>query len=344
MTMHGGLPLVTRFLKNLGFLAALLLAALQVTLSPQSASAWEPNRPIQFIVPAGTGGGADQMARVIQGIVSKHGLAKQPIVVVNKGGGAGAEGFLEIQGARANPHMIVISLSNLFTTPLATGVPFNWKNLTPVKMLALDEFVLWVHAESGINTVAEFIEKSKAGRLKMGGTGSRQEDQIVTVAIEKATGAQMTYIPFRGGGEVATQLVGRHVDATVNNPIEAVGHWRSGALKPLCVFDKERLKPVEKITATQSWADIPTCKEQGLDVEYLMLRGILMPPGVSPQQVQFYVDLLKRVAETPEWRDLVVQGAFNTTTMAGKDYADWLEREEERHRALMKDAGFLHTQ
>jgi len=329
---------MTRLFRSFGFLVALLLA-----LSPQLASAWEPNRPIQFIVPAGTGGGADQMARVIQGIVSKHGLTKQPMVVVNKAGGAGAEGFLDIQGARANPHMIVISLSNLFTTPLATGVPFNWKNLTPVKMLALDEFVLWVHAESGINSVAEFVEKSKAGRLKMGGTGSRQEDQIVTVAIEKATGAQFTYIPFRGGGEVATQLVGKHVDATVNNPIEAVGHWRSGALKPLCVFDKERLKPSEKITATQSWADIPTCKEQGLDVEYLMLRGILMPPGVSPEQVQFYVDLLKRVTETPEWRDLVAQGAFNTTTMVGKDYADWLSREEERHKALMKDAGFLHT-
>lgn len=319
-------------------------AAACLGLASVPAAAWEPSRPIQFIVPAGTGGGADQMARVIQGIVSKHSLTKQPIVVVNKGGGAGAEGFLEVQGARGNPHTIVISLSNLFTTPLATGVPFNWKNLTPVKMLALDEFVLWVNADSGIASVADFVKMAKDGRIKIGGTGSRQEDQIITVAIEKATGAKFTYVPFRGGGEVATQLVGKHVDATVNNPIEAVAHWRSGALRPLCVFDKERLKPTEKITATQSWADIPTCKDEGLPVEYLMLRGILMPPGVTPQQVQFYVDLLKRAAETPEWKELIVQGAFKATTMTGKDYTDWLAREEDNHRSLMQAAGFLNTQ
>jgi putative tricarboxylic transport membrane protein len=320
------------------------VVALFAALASPAAMAWEPNRPIQFVVPAGTGGGADQMARVIQGIVSKHSLSKQPMVVVNKAGGAGAEGFLDVQNAKGNPHTLVISLSNLFTTPLATGVPFNWKNLTPVKMLALDEFVLWVNAESGITSVAEFVQKAKAGRLKMGGTGSRQEDQIITVAIEKATGTQFTYVPFRGGGEVATQLVGKHVDATVNNPIEAVAHWRSGALRPLCVFDKARLKASDKITATQSWADIPTCKDEGLAVEYLMLRGILMPPGVTPAQVQFYETLFKRVTETPEWKELMVQGAFNTTTMTGKDYAAWLAREEDNHKALMQAAGFLNSQ
>jgi putative tricarboxylic transport membrane protein len=245
---------------------------------------------------------------------------------------------------RANPHTVIISLSNLFTTPLATGVPFSWKNLTPVKMLALDEFILWVHAESGINSVADFIARSKAGRLKIGGTGSRQEDQIITVAIEKAIGVQYTYVPFRGGGEVATQLVGRHVDATVNNPIEAVSHWRSGALKPLCVFDSQRLKATEKITPTQGWSDVPVCKDEGLPVEYLMLRGIFMAPGVTPAQQKFYVDLLGRVIDTPEWRELMVQGAFNTTTLTGQAYADWLSREEERHKTLMKDAGFLHGQ
>ena len=120
-------------------------------------------RPVQFIVPAGTGGGADQMARVIQGIVSKHALMRQPVVVVNKAGGAGAEGFLEAKGARGNPHMLVISLSNIFTTPLATGVPFSWRDLTPVAMMALDEFVLWVNAASPYATVAEFIAAAKRG-------------------------------------------------------------------------------------------------------------------------------------------------------------------------------------
>ena len=128
-----------------GPLAAALFAG--ALLAP-AAHAWEPSKPIEFVVPAGTGGGADQMARFIQGVAAKNKLTSQPIVVVNKSGGAGAEGFLDVKGDKGNAHKIVITLSNLFTTPLATGVPFNWRDLTPVSMLALDEFVLWVNAES----------------------------------------------------------------------------------------------------------------------------------------------------------------------------------------------------
>ena len=111
---------------------------------PASAQSWEPTKPVQFIIPAGTGGGADQMARFIQGVVAKNNLMKQPIITVNKGGGAGAEGFLEVQKPKGDPHNIIITLSNLFTTPYGTGVPFSWKDMTPVAMLALDQFVLWV--------------------------------------------------------------------------------------------------------------------------------------------------------------------------------------------------------
>jgi tripartite-type tricarboxylate transporter receptor subunit TctC len=205
-------------------------------------AAWEPTKPVEFIVPAGTGGGADQMARFIQGVVAKNNLMKQPLVVVNKSGGAGAEGFLEVKGAKGDANKIIITLSNLFTTPLATGVPFNWKDLTPVAMLAQDEFVLWVNAESPYKTAGDYIAAIKggdAGKFKMAGTGSKQEDQIITVALEKVVGKKMTYIPFKGGGDVAVQLVGKHVDSTVNNPIEAVAHWRAGALRPLCVFDSQ---------------------------------------------------------------------------------------------------------
>ena len=96
----------------------------------------------------------------------------------------------------------------------------------------------------------------------MGGTGSKQEDQIITVALEKATGAKITYIPYKGGGEVAVQLVGKHVDSTVNNPIEAVAQWRAGKLRPLCVFDSKTLDYKDKIAGDLAWGDIPTCKSQ----------------------------------------------------------------------------------
>jgi tripartite-type tricarboxylate transporter receptor subunit TctC len=322
-------------------------AAAALALGGRGAAAqrsWAPTRPVQFIVPAGTGGGADQMARVIQGIVSKHELMRQPIVVVNKAGGAGAEGFLEAKSSRGNPHVLIVTLSNLFTTPLATGVPFNWRDLTPIAMMALDEFVLWVNAESPWQDVAQFVEAAKAGRLRIGGTGSKQEDQIIAAALTRATGAQFTYVPYRGGGEVAVQLVGRHVDATVNNPIEAVTHWRSGKLRPLCVFDGQRLQNTQRMTETMAWSDVPTCREAGLDVEYLMLRGVFGAPGINDAQVAFYLDLMTKVRETPEWRELMSQGAFNTTMMSGNDFRGWLEREETRHRELMQEAGFLAGQ
>jgi putative tricarboxylic transport membrane protein len=307
-------------------------------------AAWEPTRPVGFIIPAGTGGGADQMARAIQGIVTKHNLMKQPMVVINKAGGAGGEGFLDVKSSAGNPHKIIITLSNLFTTPLATGIPFSWKDLTPVAMLALDEFVLWVNADKPYKNVKDYVDalkKAPAGSMKMGGTGSKQEDQIITVALEKATGTKMTYIPFKGGGEVAVQLVGNHVDSTVNNPIEAVAQWRGGKLRPLCVFDGKPLEYTEKVTADMSWSDIPTCKSQGIDMEYLMLRGIFMSPKATKEQVDFYVELFKKVRETPEWKSLMNSGAFNTTFMTGDEYAKWVAKEEDRHKALMKDAGFL---
>jgi tripartite-type tricarboxylate transporter receptor subunit TctC len=324
--------------------AAMATATLLAAHAPAFAQAWQPTRPINFIVPAGTGGGADQMARFLQGVVSKNNLAPQPIVVVNKGGGAGAEGFLEMKGSKGDPHKIVITLSNLFTTPLGTGVPFNWKDLTPVSMLALDQFILWVNAETPYQTAKEYIDAVKAGddrKFKMGGTGSKQEDQIITVLIQKVAGKKITYIPFKGGGDVAVQLVGNHVDSTVNNPIEAESHWRAGKLRALCVMDKQPMPYKTKLTATQSWADIPTCTSAGIPVEYLMLRGIFMAPGVTPDQVAFYLDLFKKVRALPEWKEFMDKGAFNQTALTGQEFFDWLGKNEQMHRVLMKEAGFL---
>ncbi len=320
-----------------------LAAFAAIAAAVPARAAWEPTKPVEFVIPAGTGGGADIMARTIQGIVTKHNLMKQPMVVVNKAGGAGGEGFLDVKNAKGDPHKIIITLSNLFTTPLATGIPFNWKDLTPVAMLALDEFVLWVNAEKPYKNPKEFVDAAKAanGTFKMAGTGAKQEDQIITEALQKATGAKFIYIPEKGGGAVAVQLVGNHVDSTVNNPNEAISHWKGGKLRPLCVFDGKKLDYKDKITDTQSWNDIPTCKSAGLDIEYVMLRGIFMTPGASQDQVNYYIDLFKKVRETPEWKKLMADGAFNQSFMTGKQYTDWVAKEEKRHVDLMNAAGWV---
>ena len=336
----------TKFSKmgqHLSAVAAVAISAAALLSTPAQA-AWEPTKPVEFVVPAGTGGGADQMARFIQGVVIKHKLMTQPMIIVNKAGGAGAEGFLDIKGAKGDPHKIVITLSNLFTTPMATGVPFSWKDMTPVSMLALDQFVLWVNADAPYKTAKEYIAAVKAAgpsKMKMGGTGSKQEDQIITVAIEKATGTKFIYVPFQGGGAVAVQLVGKHIDSTVNNPIEAVAQWRAGTLRALCVFDDKRMSYKAKVTDTMSWSDIPTCMESGIPMDYQMLRGIFMPAGVTADQRAYYVELMRKIRATPDWIDFMEKGAFNQTSMSGAEYEKWVAAAEATHLGLMKEAGFL---
>src|SRR5690606_29313839 len=158
--------------------------------------------------------------------------------------------------------------------------------------------VLWVNADSPHKSAKDYLDAVRAApnnAFKMAGTGSKQEDQIITVALEKAAGRKLTYIPFKGGGDVAVQLVGNHVNSTVNNPIEAVAHWRGGKLRTLSVLDDERIAYKARHTATMSGNDIPSCKVSGVPVDYLMMRGIFMPPGVTDELVAWYIELFRKV-------------------------------------------------
>jgi len=306
-------------------------------VSAETVDAWEPTRPIEFIVPAGTGGGADIMARFIFPLVEKHKLSPQPLIVINKSGGAGAEGFMDVKGKKGNPHVVIITLSNLFCTPLATGVPFNWRDLTPISRLALDYFVLWVNAESPYKTAKDYIEavKKEPGKFKMGGTGTNQEDQIITVQLEQAFGLKFTYVPFKGGGDVAVNLVGKHVDSTVNNPSEAVSHWKAGRLRPLATIDHERIH-------LPDWDKVPTMKEaSGFDISYLMLRGIFGAPGISKEAQGWLITLFKKVTETPEFKKYLSDFALKPAFLTGPEYVKWLEDTENLHKDLMKKGGML---
>jgi putative tricarboxylic transport membrane protein len=313
------------------------LGAVLVMMVTPAAAAWEPTKQIEFVVPAGTGGGADQMARLIHGIAEKHKLTPRPIVVVNKSGGAGAEGFLHVKGKKGDAHTIIITLSNLFTTPLHTGVPFNWKDLTPIARLALDQFILWVNAETPYKTAKEYLDavKAKPAQFKMGGTGSAQEDQIITILVEQALGVKFTYVPIKGGGEVCVNLVGKHIDSTVNNPIECVSHWKANRVRPLAVFDIARIPEPE-------WKNIPTVKEAlGVDLNYVMLRGIFGAPDMPKDAVEWYVGFLKKVTDTPEWKKYTEEGALKPAFASGAEYTKWVEENEKLHRELMTKGGLL---
>jgi len=337
-------PKITRCLMpNRTSLLRWLCVGAMLAFTSAAQAAWEPTKSITFVVTGGAGGGADQMARLIQGIVSKYRLSKQPIIVVIQNGGGGGQGFLDIKNSTGDAHKIAIVLSNLYSVPLSTNLDFNWRDTTPVALMALDEFVLWVNAQSPYKTAQEYIAAVKAspGNFKMGGAGSKREDEIVTAVIEHATGTKFTFIPYKGGGEISTQLVGGHIDSDVNNPIEHIAHWRAGEVRPLCVFDTQRMPFKEKVTKTESWNDIPTCKESGIDAEYLMLRGILMPKGVTADQREYYVNLLRQVREKPEWKEFVAKGAYKDSFLVGDEFTKFLEQDEHRHKEIMRKADFL---
>ena len=318
-------------------LGAVLVIALVGAWIGTAGAAWQPTKPVEFNVPAGTGGGADIMARFISPLFQKNKITDKSFIVTNRSGGAGAEGFLHVKGKAGDDHTIIITLDNLFTTPLATGVPFNWKDLTPISRLALDWFILWVNADSPYKTAKEYLDavKKEPGKFKMGGTGTKQEDQIITVQIEQAFGLKMAYVPFKGGGEVCVELVGKHIDSTVNNPSECVSHWRAGKVRPLALIDSERIPLPE-------WDKIPTLKEAvGADISYLMLRGIFAPPKIKKEVQDGYVALFKKVYDSDDYQKYLKEYALKGAFLSGADYVKWLEQKEATTKGLMDKGGML---
>jgi len=322
-------------------ITAVALLAAGLSSTPAFAG-WEPTKPIEIVVAAGAGGASDQMARMMQAAIQKNNLIKAPVVVSLKAGASGAEALMYMKSSEGDPNRVLIAYSLIYMLPLSAKIPFNWRDLTPVAVVAMDQFVLWDNA-AGPGSVKEFIEAAKAATspFKMGGTGSKREDHVLTVFIEQKTGAKFAYLPYKSGGEAATQLVGHHTDSNVNNPSENLEVWRAGQVRPLCVFDSERIAYTAKVTETQSWHDIPTCREQGLDVQYLMLRAVFLPGKVTAEQRAFYVELFQKVSQTAEYRDYMEKQALKPIFLTGKDMLQFLEEDDALNTSLMTDAGFV---
>jgi tripartite-type tricarboxylate transporter receptor subunit TctC len=317
--------------------------ALMITVTAGPALAWEPTKPVEIVVAAGAGGASDQMARMMQAAIQKNKLMNQPMVVSLKGGASGGEALMYMKSSEADPNKILIAYSLIYMLPLAAKIPFNWRELTPVSVIAMDQFILWDNATLPYKNVKEFLAAAKTANppFKMGGTGSKREDQVVTAFIEKRAGVKFAYLPYKSGGEAATQLVGNHTASNVNNPSENLEVWRAGQVRALCVFDKERIAYKAKVTDTMSWNDVPTCKEEGLDVQYLMLRAMFLPGKVTPEQTAFYVDLFRKLAQTPEYKDYMEKQALKPVFLTGKEMITFLEEDDTLNKNLMTEAGFV---
>jgi len=280
----------------------------------------------------------------VQAAIVKNKLLDQPIVVVNKAGGSGAEGYTYVKGMAGDPYHLVFGTSNAWQQPMVSKVAFKPTDFTPVAAMVQDEFLLWVKQDAPYQNVKDYLAamKSKNGTAKMGGAQSKDTDELLTRMIEKEAGMKMIYVPFKSGAEAAVQLAGGHVDSHVNNPSESIGQWKGATQRPLCVFNTQHLADGPKITATQNWHDIPTCVEAGLNIPlFQQPRTIWLPLKVTPEQVAFYVDLMKKVQATPEWKDYVEKSSQSSVFLSGKEFTDYMAQDSERVRKVAAEQGWL---
>lgn len=323
-------------LLSFGVAAGLGLGSFVATGSAQAE--WTPRKPVEFVIMAGKGGGADKLARFIQSLIEKHKLSPKPFIPVNKGGGSGAEALSYLKGKSGDPYVVMATLNSLYTTPLRQpGLGVDIADFTPITRMAEDTFQLWVNSETNIKTVEDYVAAvKKAGpkNWKMGGTGKGAEDSLVTAMLSKKFGIEMTYIPYKGGGTVAKELIGNQINSTVNNPSEQVGFWDAGRSRPLASFT-----PKGKMTG--KFGNIPTFAElgHGDDMVYYMQRSIVAPGGIDKDVEAFYVGVFEKVYKTEEWQKYMTSKGLIPGWLTGKALAEYFVAERAKHKDLLMATG-----
>ena len=314
-------------------LQAACVALIALSPMPSLAQDWEPRRPIDLTIMAGPGGGADQIARFIQSVAEEYDMTNRPLVPTNRGGGSGAEALIHVSNASDPDHTILVTLNSFFTTPLRQdNLGIDIQTFTPIAMMGVDPFVLWVHRESGITDFDQFVEQvqSMGGEFVMGGTGAGQEDSIVIAFMSGAYDLSINYIPYDGGGAVARDLAGQQIMATVNNPAEAKGFYEAGDFVPLLAFSDERMP---------AYPDVPTIMELGHDFSYYNQRAVVGAPGMSEEAAQYYRDLFTRIYESDEWQAYLESESLSPLWMDANEQRSYWETQVENHRALLAALG-----
>jgi len=322
-------------MKKRMFLGLVGAAAMALTTFVDKAQAadWSPKKPIDFVIMAGAGGGADQIARFVQSVAEKMDLTSRPLVPNNKGGGSGAEALIALKGASDPDHTILVTLNSFFATPLrqeALGIDIQ--TFTPVAMMGVDPFVLWVHKDSGITSFEQWLETVKAanGEYVMGGTGKGQEDSTVIAWMEGTYGIKIKYIPYDGGGAVAKDLAGQQIMASVNNPAEAKGFFESGDVVPLIAFSDERM---------DAYPDVRTVKELGNDFSYYNQRAVVGAPGMSDEAAAYYQALFQKIYDTEEWQGYMASESLSPLWLSADEQRAYWATQVQNHKDLFAAMG-----
>ncbi len=312
-----------------------LLTGLSLATIPGDAGAWEPKKPVEFIIMAGKGGGADKAVRFMQNIIAKHKLSSKPFTPINKPGGTGAEALIHVKGAKDPNHTIMFTLNSFYTTPLRQPkIKVDISKFTPIGRMAEDTFLLWVHKDSGIKNVAQFVKaaKAKGNAWIMAGTGKNSEDNLLTDFLNKAYGLSMKYVPYKGGGRVAKELAGKNANSTVNNPSEQLGFYQAGKTVPIAAFTPARL-PL--------FSDAPTFKELGKDFVYFMQRTVVGAPGMSKEAATYYRQLFAQIYGSDEWQGYMTKKSLQGGFITGKILMSYWLREKAVHKVMLQKMGAI---
>lgn len=318
--------------KQFHFRVAILLG--WILAIPASVCAFEPTKPVEVVVHTGPGGGSDIFARAITEMLQKEKLVPQRLQVVNKSGGGSAVAMSYLTEKKGDTHTIGFFTGVWITNPLTRKeASVMVKDLTPIARLVLEPAVVAVKADSPYKSMKDFVEAAKKnpGQLKQSGGSVTGRDNLVRLVIEKATGAKWVFVSFPGGGERIANLLGGHVQMMVMEPQEAGEHIKAGNLRVITALTEKRLP---------SFPDVSTIKEQGIDIPIIpQARGVLAPPAVGADVVQYWQGVFGKFVKTPAWKKYLSDNQFEDGYLTGNNLNKFFDDLTVQMRDILKEAG-----
>jgi putative tricarboxylic transport membrane protein len=308
-------------------LACLLLAA------PAIAQEKYPTQRLNWIIAFGPGGGNDIMARTLISILEKYKLYPANIVAENRAGGSGAVGWGHLFNQKGNPYHISTTSGSFITTPLQANTPWQPNSFTPVALLASDDMLLLVNAKSSkARNLKDFVAQAKSKPPTIGGIGAVNVDYIVPKVFSEKAGFKFDYVSFNKQGELITGLLSGSLDAIMSNPGEVLGLIQSGDMRPLAYSGKSTPKAL---------GDVPTFGQAGYEIGVSLPRGLVLPPGVPKEAQQWWIETMKKVVGTPEWKAYIEKNLLTENVLYGEDFNAFLKKTQDAFATILKKSGAI---
>ena len=309
-----------------------VIAAALVLAAPAAAQDRYPSKRLDWTIAFGPGGGNDIMSRTLISILEKYKLYPQTIVADNKPGGSGAKGWGFVFAQKGNPYHITSTSGSFITTPLQANTAWQPGSFTPIALLASDDMLMVVNKGSKAGTLQEFIAAAKAKAPSIGGIGAVNIDFIVPKLVSEKAGFTFNYVSFNKQGELITALLSGALDAAMSNPGEVLGLLQSGDMRALAYSGKSTPAALGKV---------PTFGELGYDIGISLPRGLVLPPDVPKQAQQWWIDTMKKVVATPEWKDYIDKQVLTENILYGEDFRAFLQRTQGTFADILRKSGAI---